>query len=318
MKNLATPLVTPVVVLAAAFWLMAAKDLTETLGLDFSTTEIEIVPVSGPISMLVGQGGNIGVSVGDDGVFLVDDQFAPLTERILAAVRTLSDRPVEYVVNTHWHYDHTGGNRNLGTAGALLVAHDNARRRLAAGQTIEPFGTVVPPEPAEGLPVVTFSDTLTFHLNGETVQVFHVQNAHTDGDAIVHFQGSNAFHMGDTYFNGMYPFIDVSSGGSVTGVLRAVDAVLARADDATKIIPGHGPLSDRKELVAYREMLTTAKRWGTEAIEAGMTREQMIADKILSDLDRRWGNGPISPARFLSILHTDLVIDGAQGRAATE
>lgn len=294
-------------IVIAAFWLGGAKDFSEeVLGLNFSTTEIKIVPVQGPVTMLVGQGGNIGVSVGDDGVFLVDDQYAPLTERILTAVRTLGDQPIQYVLNTHWHYDHTGGNRNLGKLGIPLVAHDNARRRLAAGQVIEPFGTEIPPEPPEGLPGITFSETVTFHLNGEAVRVFHTRNAHTDGDSIVHFQGSNVIHMGDTYFNGFYPFIDVSSGGSIDGVIQAANTVLDLADADTKIIPGHGPLSNSQELSDYRNMLIFVKKKVAHAIEAGTTLDQMIATKLLDGIDRDWGNGFLTPAQFLTILHSDL------------
>jgi cyclase len=296
-------------IVAAAFWLIAAddaKDITETLGMDFSTTKIEIVPARGPVSMLVGQGGNIGVSVGGDGAFMVDDQFAPLTERIITAVRTLSDKPIQYVINTHWHYDHTGGNRKLGKRGIPLVAHDNARQRLVAGQVLEPFGLEILPEPDVGLPEITFSDTLTFHLNGESVRIFHVENAHTDGDSIVHFQGSNVIHMGDTYFNGIYPFVDVSSGGSVAGMLRAVDRVLALADEQTKIIPGHGPMSNREELMAYRDMLVTVKERVSAGINNGKSANQMVEEKILMDLDPHWGNGMLKAPIIIRIMHTDL------------
>lgn len=296
-----------VFVLLAAVWLGGAKDITETLGIDLSTTEIEIIPLRGPLTMLIGSGGNIGVSAGEDGVFMVDDQYAPLTTRILAAVRTLSDQPIRYVLNTHWHYDHTGGNRNLGKQGIPLVAHDNARRRLKTGQVIEPFGANIPPEPPEGLPEITYSDTMTFHLNGETVRVIHVGNAHTDGDSIVHFQDSNVIHMGDTYFNGFYPFIDVSSDGSIDGVIRAANLVLGLADGATKIIPGHGPLSNRGELTKYRDMLVTARTMVAAAIKARVPLDQMIATNLLSDIDRDWGHGAIKPDTFLTILHGDLM-----------
>jgi cyclase len=299
-------LATALLVVAASFWLLGAKDITETLGLDLSSTQIEVTPVRGPVTMLVGAGGNIAISVGDDGVFMVDDQYAPLTERILTAVRTLSDKPIQYVVNTHWHFDHSGGNRNLGALGIPLVAHDKARKRLVAGQTIEPFGTVIPPEPKVGLPEITFNDTVTFHLNGEPVHVFHVDNAHTDGDSVVHFKGSNVIHTGDTYFNGMYPFIDVSSGGSINGVISAANTVLALSDGDTKIIPGHGPLSNRDELAAYRDMLMTARERMQAGIEAGKSVDQIVADKIIADLDPDWGQGFMGAAPFLKILHTDL------------
>jgi glyoxylase-like metal-dependent hydrolase (beta-lactamase superfamily II) len=165
--------------------------------------------------MLVGSGGNIGVSSGPDGVFVIDDQYAPLTEKIVAAIRGFSDRPIRFVVNTHWHSDHVGGNENLGKMGALIVAHDNVRERMSVEQVMEVFGRTVPPSPDQALPVVTFGEAVTFHLNGDELYVFHVPHAHTDGDAIIHFRKANVVHMGDTFFNGLYPFIDLGSAGNV-------------------------------------------------------------------------------------------------------
>src|SRR5574341_1193442 len=238
---------------------------------NFDTVKVTTVPVAPGVAMLQGLGGNIGVAVGPDGVFLIDDQYAPLTEKITAAIRALSPAPIRFLINTHWHGDHTGGNENLGRAGVLIVAHENVRRRMSVEQFIAAFNSRTPPAPAAALPVVTFTDTVTVYLNGDSVVVFHVAPAHTDGDAIIYFRHANVIHAGDTYFNGRYPFIDVSSGGSVDGMVAAADRMLALANAETKIIPGHGPLSNRAELQAYRDMLATVRDRVRRAIAAGQT-----------------------------------------------
>src|SRR5262245_56719058 len=186
---------------------------------DWKAVEVKASPVAGNVHVLTGRGGNIGVSAGDDGVFLVDDQYAPLTDKVKAAVAGISPRPIRFLLNTHWHGDHTGGNENLGKAGVVIVAHENVRRRMSVEQFIEAFDEKVPPAPAQALPVVTFTDAVTFHMNGDDVRCFHVPPAHTDGDTVVHFQKADVIHMGDLFFNGMYPFIDVATGGSFEGVI---------------------------------------------------------------------------------------------------
>jgi glyoxylase-like metal-dependent hydrolase (beta-lactamase superfamily II) len=225
------------------------------LAQDMSKVEIKIHPVRDGIYMLEGQGGNIGLLVGNDGAFLIDDQFAPLTKKILAAVKKLNPKHPKFLVNTHWHFDHTGGNENLGEAGTVIVAHDNIRKRMSTKQFIAAFKRKVPPSPEAALPVITFSDGVTFHWNGETVRVRHIPRAHTDGDSIVHFTKANVIHTGDLVFNGIYPFIDASSGGRLDGVIRGVEALLEMADDDTRFIPGHGPLATMKDLVTYHDML---------------------------------------------------------------
>ncbi len=187
---------------------------------DWSNVEIRVERVAPGVAVLFGAGGNIGLSHGDDGNVIIDDQFAPLTDRIVAAVQTVDPDPIRFVVNTHWHGDHSGGNENLGRAGALIVAHDNVRRRMSMGQLLR--GDQVPPAPAAALPVVTFGENLTFHLNGDDIRVVHVEHAHTDGDALVYWTRANVIHMGDTFFNGMLPFIDLESGGSIDGLLAAL------------------------------------------------------------------------------------------------
>jgi glyoxylase-like metal-dependent hydrolase (beta-lactamase superfamily II) len=259
--------------------------------------------------MLIGRGGNIGLSVGVDGAFLIDDQFAPLTEKIRAAVAALTDQPVRFLVNTHWHRDHTGGNENLGRAGAIIVAHDNVRRRMSRDQFLEAFDQMVPASPKGALPVLTFNDAVTFHLNGDEVHVFHVEHAHTDGDAIIHFRRANVVHMGDTYFNGMYPFIDVSSGGSIEGMIDAVDRVLPLADAKTRLIPGHGPLSNVLELQAYREMLGTVRDRIRALVADGKSREEVIEAGPTRDFDASWGGGFMKPDQWAGIVYDGMVTE---------
>jgi cyclase len=266
------------------------------------TVRVRAVPVAEGLWMLTGRGGNVGVSAGEDGVFLVDDQYAPMTERIRAAVATLSPRPIRFVFNTHWHGDHTGGNENLGRAGVLIVAHDNVRRRMSTEQFIEQLNDRVPASPRAALPVVTFSDDVTFWLNGDSVHAFHVDPAHTDGDALVHFQRANAIHMGDIFFNGAYPFVDTSSGGSLRGVIAACDRALAMANEGTRIIPGHGPLATRADLQRYRDVLATSLERVTAAVAAGKTLEQLKAERPLADFDATFGRGFINPDAFLELV----------------
>ena len=224
---------------------------------DFSKIEIKTEKLSDTLYMLIGAGGNIGVSVGADSVFVIDDQFAPMTPKIEAAIKKLTAKPVQFVLNTHWHFDHTGGNENFGKAGAIIMAHDNVRKRMSSEQFITFLRAKSPASPALALPVITFAQEMTMHLNGEEIFAFHVPNAHTDGDTIVHFRKNNVIHMGDTFFNGFYPFIDTSSGGTPEGMIATADKVLALSDDKTRIIPGHGPLSNKAELKVFRDMLAT-------------------------------------------------------------
>ena len=270
---------------------------------NMADAQIRVERVAPGVAVLFGRGGNIGLSYGADGNVLIDDQFAPLSDRILAAVATVDPDPVRFVLNTHWHGDHTGGNENLGRRGAVIVAHDNVRRRMSIEQVVR--GNRVPASPAAALPVVTFTESLSFHLNGDTLRVFHVANAHTDGDALVYWTRANVLHMGDTYFKNMLPFIDLDSGGSIDGLLLAVAHALNIANERTVIIPGHGPVATRAELVAYRDMLRGLRDRVAAEIAGGRTLDQIKALRLADRFGRP--TDFVSPDFFIETLHRSLI-----------
>lgn len=269
---------------------------------DFSKVEIKTTEVAPNLYMLNGAGGNIGVSVGDDGVFVIDDQFAPLSEKIMSAIGELSDKPVSYVINTHWHGDHTGGNENFGKSGAVIVAHENVRERLSTKQFMVAFGREVPAAPDAALPVVTFTENVTFYFNDTQIQVMHLPAAHTDGDSMVLFTEANVLHMGDTFFNGFFPFIDQSSGGSLDGLISSTKKTLAMVDDSTKIIPGHGPLSDKAALTNYLAMLEEVQATMEPMVSSGKSRAEVLAADPLGALGKTWGNGFMKTPVFTGIV----------------
>ena len=272
---------------------------------DWDAVEIRTVPLGGGVFMLMGSGGNIGLSVGEDGAFIVDDQFAPLSGKIRAAIAEVTDQPVEWVMNTHWHGDHTGGNENFGGGGALIVAHDNVYRRLNPAEFADLLGRSQQ-APAAALPVVTFDETITFHWNGEEIHAFHVEHAHTDGDAVVHYRGSDVIHMGDTFFNGRYPFIDVDSGGNVDGLIATADMVLRIAGTETRIIPGHGELSTRDDLQAYRDMLSTVRGRVAQLIRDGRSQEDAVAANPTAEFDAAWETTRGSTEGFVALVYRSL------------
>jgi glyoxylase-like metal-dependent hydrolase (beta-lactamase superfamily II) len=256
---------------------------------DFSQVQIKVHQVAGNLHYLEGQGGNVGVLVGDDGLLMIDDQFAPLSEKLVAAMKTLSNKPVRLLINTHVHGDHTGGNENFGKMGIDIVAHDNVRVRLAQGVN----GAA--PSPAVALPVVTFGDKMTLHLNGETITIGKLPPAHTDGDSYIHFANANVIHAGDVFRTVGYPGVDFNNGGTVKGTIEALQALVDMAGPATKILPGHGVVSTREDVAAFRDLTIDLQKRFTDLIRQGMTLEQVVAAKPVADLEAKYGD----PARLI-------------------
>jgi cyclase len=255
---------------------------------DFDKVEIRAEEIAPGVAVLFGAGGNIGVSHGEDGTVIIDDQFAPLSGKIEQAVAGLGATPVKFVVNTHWHFDHTGGNENFGKAGATIFAHDNVRVRMAGGGTVA--GNVTPGAPKEALPVVTYDQGMRFHINGDTITLMYVGGGHTDGDSVVMWEEKNVVHTGDLYMTiNSFPFIDRSSGGDVYNLMRTLDLVLSMIDGETKVIPGHGPMSNKAELAAFRAMIGQAVARVEALHKAGKTLEEAVAAKPLADFNRETG-----------------------------
>jgi cyclase len=271
---------------------------------DFSKVEIKSQKVAGNVHMLQGAGGNIGVSVGSDGILIVDDQYAPLAEKIKAALKTLSEGKLKFVLNTHWHGDHTGGNVVFGPE-APVIAHDNVRKRLSTDQRIELFKSTVPASPKEAWPVITFGQSLSVHFNGEEIKVIHFPQGHTDGDSVIFFTGSNVVHMGDDFFAGRFPFVDLGSGGTVEGLARNIGEILGKLPPGVKLIPGHGPISTADDLKLYHRMLVET---------TDIVRKKMAAGKSLADIKteglpeewKSWGTGFIKTDLWIETIHTSL------------
>lgn len=275
---------------------------------------IETETVAPGVYVLYGQGGNIGVSVGSDGMFLIDDQYANLTDKVIEALAKLSAEPPRFVLNTHWHGDHTGGNENLAAHGSVIVAHDRVRARMSAEQFSEFFQHTTPASPPKALPVVTFNDSLSLHVNGDELRGTYAPRGHTDGDVFIHFRAANVIHAGDLMFAGMYPFIDLDSGGSVAGVIAAVDRMVELANDGTRVIPGHGKVTDRAGLVEYRKMLAVTSDRMRELVKAGKTLDEVLAAKPNADYDGQLGWSFITVERYIQILYRDAARELSPGR----
>ena len=290
---------------------IAAAIVTSTLLLatpssaqrDFSEVEITSEELAPGVAVLFGAGGNIGVSHGEDGTVLIDDQFAPQSEKIETAVAYLGATPVKYVVNTHWHGDHTGGNEHFGKSGATIFAHDNVRMRMASDQMRGE--NLVPASPKDALPVVTYERGVTLHLNGDTIDVLFVGGGHTDGDSIIRWREKNIVHMGDLYFKiPGWPFIDLASGGDIESLLYSLDSAIGMTDENTQVIPGHGPMSNRAELIAYRNTIGEAVTRIRALRGSGSTLEEAKAAKPLDSFER--GEGFISADRFIEAVWNSL------------
>ena len=270
--------------------------------------EVEYIAtqLSPTVTMIKGRGGNIAVSSGEDGVFIIDDQIQPLTDQLLEAIRGISNRPIRFVINTHYHGDHVGGNETIGKGGAVIIAHDNIRQRMSTDQFNQFWNKTTPAWPKESLPVVTFNDQVTLHLNGEAVSVVHVPRGHTDGDSIVLFPQSNVLHMGDIFFNGLYPYIDLDGGGTIQGMIAAVELGVGMANDKTQVIAGHGPMSDLQGLREYHAFLSKARDNVQALIDDGMSLEQTIAATPTAEWDEILGKVWITPAQLVTFTYNSL------------
>jgi cyclase len=271
---------------------------------DFSKVEIKATQVAGSVWMLQGSGGNIGVSVGEDGIVMVDDQFAPLVPKIKAALAKISQKPVRFLVNTHWHFDHVGGNALMAET-ATILAHENVRKRMLVGAEIPSFNMKIPPAEPRALPLLTYQRDVTIWLNGEPVRALHVPPGHTDGDTIVFFTKSNVVHMGDDFFATGFPFVDLDSGGTVRGVIGAIDEVLPQIPADAKVIPGHGPLQTVADLKKYRNRLDEIVALVARNLKAGKTVEQMQKEKILAPYED-WNAGFVKADQFIATVARDL------------
>jgi glyoxylase-like metal-dependent hydrolase (beta-lactamase superfamily II) len=259
------------------------------------------------VYMLKGSGGNIIVSVGQDGVFMVDDQFAPLTEKIKEAVSKIIDQPIKFVINTHWHSDHTGGNENLGELGSIIISHDNVKKRLSTEQFIDFFQRTIPPLSEKGLPIVTFSDNMTIYHNGDEIKIIHVDNGHTDGDSIVYFTKNNVIHVGDDFNDKSYPFIDLSSGGSIDGLISSLETISSIINDETKVVSGHSEVSNKTKVNEFTDMLKDVREKISKMIEDGKSLEEIIASQPTSNYDEiYYDHTNRQPEDFVTFIYQSL------------
>jgi cyclase len=274
---------------------------------DFSKVQIKVTKVAGNIYMLQGAGGNIAASVGDDGIVVVDDQYAPLADKIQAALKGITDKPIRFVINTHYHEDHTGGNEFFQQK-APIIAHDNVRKRLEEGGTAGNGGSVkfeAKPQPKSALPIITFDHDVTVHLNGEDIRALHVPSGHTDGDSVIFFPKSNVVHMGDDFVTYGFPFIDLGGGGSVEGMIAGLETIVPKLPPDVKVIPGHGPVSTLDDVRAYIKMLKDTTAAVQAGIKQGKTLDQLKQEKVL-DPWKKYSGDFISSDAFIETLYNDL------------
>ena len=269
-------------------------------------TALSSQKLSDSIYLLSGKGGNIGVSIGKDGTFLIDDKFAPMTNDIINEIKKVGGSIPKFVLNTHWHGDHTGGNENLGKQGSIIVAHENVRKRLTVDSFIKAFNNKTTAYPDVALPVITFTQEMQLHLNDEGIEIIHIPKAHTDGDSVVYFTNDNILHTGDIFFNGFFPFIDTAHGGTLKGTLKATEQLISMIDEKTKIIPGHGPLGNKTDLVAYRDMLAAAYLNLKAQKSMGNNLEQAQKAKPLKELDKEWSDGIFKTDKWIEVVYDGL------------
>lgn len=277
--------------------------VTTTVAAQNREVKIKVNKLTDYVYMLTGQGGNIGLFVGEDGVFMIDDQFAPLTPKILAAIKTITNRPVNYLINTHWHGDHTGGNLNMAKEGAIIVSHENVRKRMSMDQVVR--GRKKKASPKQALPVITFTEDMMYHFNGDDVLITHVHDAHTDGDALVYFTKNNVLHMGDVYFQGKFPYIDTSSGGTIDGYIAGIQKALMLSNNETQIMCGHGKVSKKAEMKEYLKMLKTLRDRIAAEKSKGKSLKEVIANTSITKEYKSY-NGWINEERIKTAIYNSL------------
>lgn len=295
----------------AACWVVVAGFGLAASGQEQTPIKFKTTRLADSLYWLQGAGGNILACCSDRGVLLVDSEYKQLTEKLVAAVAESCKGPIRLVVNTHTHFDHVGGNEALAKDGALILAHENVRKRMGSEQFLAHIDHRQPPYPAAALPIATYADAMKLHWGEEEIEIVHVEAAHTDGDSLVYFRRANVLHTGDTCFAGMYPYIDVRGGGSIDGMIQAIDRALAMTNAQTRIIPGHGPLSTPADLGEYRKMLATSRDRVQALIREGKSRKEVLAGRPTSDLDERWGRGGFGPDQWVSIVYDSLTASEA-------
>jgi cyclase len=291
-----------VIVLVSLSFLYAQEQAEVQVGAEKLAKNLDMIWDSG------GKGNTV-VLTGDNGVLMVDTKAEDSVDKLLAKIAELSEKPIRFAIITHAHFDHVGGNEKVAKAGATIVAHENVRKHMSSAHDMKLLNIKVPPAPEIARPMVTFKKEIMFHLNGEEVKVFHVESGHTDGDAVIFFQKANVIHMGDLFFEGLYPYIGIYSGGSINGMIKVINQILPMIDKKTKVVPGHGPLSNKARLQKYVSMLTTVRDNVSRLMQDGHTMDEVVAAKPTRAFDEKWGKGFLPPDQFAKLVYMDLSPD---------